>query len=172
MYFFAVYKNYWIAYRYYLKASQTQLPYHLVWKDKKRIKLNLPKLDNAKFLFSKLLYLNNIEDPNFQSFITDVINGREDLQKFLLGSSVISDSIQEEINLAVLNTKLNDPTYLHKGVLRKPNPYEVLIQDISRFNVQNPIMGTLLKEAEGTRPTDSNVRNFPGKAPDIKDTEL
>ena len=67
---------------------------------------------------------------------------------------------------------MNDPTYLPKGVLRKPNPYEVLFKDISRFDVQNPIMGTLLKEAEGTRHTDSNVRNFPGKAPDIKDTEL
>ena len=108
MYFFTVYKNYCIAHRYYLKVSQTQLRYHLVWTDKKRIKLNLPKLDNAKFLFSKLSYLNSIEDPNFQNFITDVINSREDLKNFLLGSSVISDSIQEEINLAVLNTNSNN----------------------------------------------------------------
>ena len=108
MYFFTVYKNYCIANRYYLKVSQTQLRYHLVWTDKKRIKLNLPKLDNAKFLFSKLSYFNSIEDPNFQNFITDVINSREDLKNFLLGSSVISDSIQEEINLAVLNTNSNN----------------------------------------------------------------
>lgn len=40
--------------------------------------------DNAKYLFSKLPYLDKIDDPIFQSSIIDVINSREDLQKFLL----------------------------------------------------------------------------------------
>ena len=43
------------------------------------MQLNLPKNYNAKYLFSKLFYLNNVEDLAFQTSTIDVINSREDL---------------------------------------------------------------------------------------------
>ena len=72
------------------------------------------------------------------------------MQKFLLGSSDIGDSIQEGINVVVTNNKLRNATYVdtletaYKNELRKLNPYEVLFKDISIFDVQNPITGSLL----------------------------
>lgn len=66
--------------------------------------------DNAKYLFSKLPYLDKIDEPVFQSSIIDVINSREDLQKFLLGTTDTGEIIQKGINLVVRNNKLNDAT--------------------------------------------------------------
>ena len=57
--------------------SHIQLPFGVVRGDKKPIKLNLPKNYNAKLLFSKLPYLDNIEDPHFQNSIIDVVNSRK-----------------------------------------------------------------------------------------------
>lgn len=48
-------------------------------------------------------YLENTDDSIFQSSIIDVTNSREDLQKFLLGSTDIGNNIQEGINLIVTN---------------------------------------------------------------------
>ena len=58
-----------------------------------------------------MLYLNNIEDPDSQTSIIDVINNTIDLQKTVfLASSDIGQSIQEEINLVVTDDKFNDAT--------------------------------------------------------------
>ena len=72
--------------------SHIHLPYGLVRKYKKAVNLILPKIYKEKFIFSKLPYLNNIEDPHFQNSTIDVINSREDWQKFLLGSNDIADN--------------------------------------------------------------------------------
>ena len=66
--------------------------------------------DNAKYLFSKLPYLDKIDDPIFQTSIIDVINSRKYLQKFSLGTTDTAELIQKGINLAVRNDKLNDAT--------------------------------------------------------------
>ena len=61
-------------------------------------------------MFSKLPYLANLEDPVFQNEVQDVINSREDLQKYLLATGDLSDSIQERLDLVVSNSRLNDGT--------------------------------------------------------------
>ena len=86
------------------------MPFGLTRKYKKPLKLNFPKNYNAKYLFPKIAYLDKIDDPIFQSSIIDVINTREDMQIFLLGTNDIGENIQEEINLVVTSDKLNDAT--------------------------------------------------------------
>ena len=52
--------------------------------------------------------VNNNKDTNFQNSIINVINNREELQKFLLASGNLGGNIHEETNLVVTNDKLND----------------------------------------------------------------
>ena len=52
--------------------------------------------------------VNNNKDTNFQNSIINVINNREELQKFLLTSGNLGGNIHEETNLVVINDKLND----------------------------------------------------------------
>ena len=51
---------------------------------------------------------------------------------------------KDRINNASLRRKL-DP--IKKNILRKQNPLELVFQDISTFDVENPIFGSLLRES-------------------------
>lgn len=111
-------------------------------------------------------YLNNIENPYFQNSITNFINYRQDLQKFVLASSGIAENIQEEINLVVTDDKLNDAAVrraldpVYKKVLGKQSPFKVVFKDISKFDTQNPITGNLVTEIESGKLTDTSIQNF------------
>ena len=51
---------------------------------------------------------------------------------------------KDRINNASLRRKL-DP--IKNNILRKQNPLELVFQDISTFDVENPIFGSLLRES-------------------------
>ena len=82
----------------------------MVWKKKReKVKLNLPKNCKIQELFSQLPYLANLEDTIFQNEIQN-INNRDDLQKYLLATGDLNDSIQEILDLVVNDGRLNDVT--------------------------------------------------------------
>ena len=61
---------------------------------------------------------------------------------------------------------------LHKNVLRRQNPYEILFKDISKFDGQNSINGSLLAEIESGKLIDEAVQKFIDGAPSTKDLEI
>ena len=154
------------------------MPFCLIRKDKKPLKLNFPKKYNARYLFPKLAHLDKIDDPIFQSSIIDAINSRENLQMFLLGTTDIGENIQEEINLVVTSDKLNDATLhnkfdtVYQNELRRQNPCKILFKGISKCDAQNPVIGTLLSEIESVKFKDSDIKKFLGKAPNIRDAKI
>ena len=57
-----------------------------------------------------------------------------------------------------------------KNILRRQNPSEFVIKDISTFDAQNPIIGSFLKEVDlGKKDTTGSLIK---KAPNIKDIEI
>ena len=52
--------------------------------------------------------LTNLEDSILQNEVQDIINKREDLQKYLLATGDLNDSIQEGLDLVVSNGRLID----------------------------------------------------------------
>ena len=79
-------------------------------KKREKVKLNLPKNWKTQELFSQLPYLANLEDTIFQNEIQNIINNRDDLQKYLLATGDLNDSIQEILDLVVNDGRLNDVT--------------------------------------------------------------
>ena len=67
----------------------------------------MPTNYKSEVLPSQLPYLANLEDPVFQSNIQNVINNREDFQKYLLAAGDLSKSIQESLDLVVSNGGLS-----------------------------------------------------------------
>ena len=53
----------------------------------------------------------------------------------------------------------------------RQNPCEIAFKDISEFDGQNPIIGSLLAEIESKKLTDEAVRKFLDGAPSTKDLE-
>ena len=79
-------------------------------------------------------------------------------------------SLEIALTMPVLDKKL-DP--ISKNIVRRQNPLELVFEDISTFDAENPIIGSLLRELDlKKKGTDSDfIKNLPshlGKEFEIK----
>ena len=99
---------------------------------------------------------DNVDNTSdFYSTITaDADIPREDVQKYILATSDFAKSIQMDINHYVTRDRINDASFrqrldpISKNILRRQNPLELVFQDISTFDAENPIVGSLLRETD------------------------
>ena len=138
-----------------------QLPYgEVIDKNWEIVKLDLPKNYCMSEYFKFLLCLHDVEKPNFQTSISNVINNRHDLRNYLLATGDISKSIQENLKSVAIEGKLNDAIICHaldtknKHILADPNSLQVTFKDIKKFDVQNPNTGKVLTEIETSKLSD------------------
>ena len=123
------------------------------------IKKNTWRLKNFPAGYVGNFYRNladNINtDSNFYSRIaayTDI--PKEDVQKYLLATSDFARSIQTDINHYVTRDRINDASFrlkldpISKNILRRQNPLELVFDDISTFDAETPIVGSLLREID------------------------
>ena len=147
-----------------------------------KIQLNVPKNEKTKDLFATLPYLANLKDPNLQNKVEDLLKNREDLQKYLLAAEDLNKTIEESLQLAVTQGKLNDdiavrhvserddPSYNY--FRKNDNPLDVVYKKQAKFDVQNPIIGSLLKQINSGKVTDDGVKRTLDKGPDPRALDL
>ena len=92
---------------------------------------------------------------NFYSKIANDANiPKEDVQKYILATSYFAKSMQTDINHYVTKDRINDTSFrqkldpISKNILRRQNPLELVFEDISTFDAENPIVGSLLREID------------------------
>ena len=67
-----------------------------------------------------------------------------------MATDLLEDSIQENLDMIVTDNSFNNASIRQAldtkfpSVMKKPNPVEVMFKDKSRFDVQNPVVGSLL----------------------------
>ena len=89
----------------------------------------------------------------------DVNISREDVQKYILARSDFAKGIQTDINHYVTRDRINDASFrqildpISKNILRRQNPLELVFKDISTFDAENPIVGSLLREIDLKKKT-------------------
>ena len=104
---------------------------------------------------------------------------KEDVQKYILATSDFAKSIQTDINHYVTRDRINNASFrqrldpISKNILRKQNPLELVFEDISTFDAENPIVGSLLREIDIKKNlSDSDFVNslpsHPGKEFEIQ----
>ena len=101
-------------------------------------------------------YKNLVDRVDTSSdFYLNIANGannpKEDVQKYLLATSDFAKSMQTDINLHVTRDRISfrqrlDP--ISKNILRRQNPLELVFKDISTFDAENPIVGSLLRKVD------------------------
>ena len=116
-------------------------------------------------------------------FFADIANDanvpKEDVQKYLLVTSDFAKSMQTDINYHVTRDRINDASFrqkldpISKNILRRQNPLELVFEDISTFDAENPIIGSLLREIDiKEKQSDSDfiksLPSQPGKEFEIK----
>ena len=103
-------------------------------------------------LFNKLQFVRKLDNPA----IENVVNGNDaddsSIQKFLLATDLLQDSVQESLNMLVTDGHFNnasirrvlDTKYL--SVMKKPNPIDFVLKDKAKFDIQNPVIGSLYEQ--------------------------
>ena len=67
-----------------------------------------------------------------------------------MATDLLEDSIQENLDMIVTDNSFNNASIRQAldtkfpSVMKKPNPVEVMFKDKSRFDVQNPVVGSLI----------------------------
>ena len=124
--------------------------------------------------------VDNFLGSDFYSRITaDADIPNEDVQKYILATSDFAKSIQIDINHYVTRDRINNASFRQKldpisrNILRRQNPLEFAFEDISAFDAENPIVGSLLREIDPKKKqTDSDffkaLPSHPGKEFEIK----
>ena len=137
----------------------------------------MPKDQKAKDLLKHLPYLANLKDPIFQNKVENLIKNREDLQKYLLATEDLNKTIEQSLQLAVGHGKLNDESPvrhvsdrndpLYKFFRENDNPLDVVYRKQAKFDVQNPIIGSLLQQINKSKlPGYEETKKMLDKGPD------
>ena len=99
--------------------------------------------------------VDNFIGLDFYSRITaDADIPQEDVQKYILATYDFAKSIQTDINHYVTRDRINDASFrqkldpIGKNILRSQDPLELVFEDISTFDAENPIVGSLLREVD------------------------
>lgn len=76
------------------------------------------------------------------------------LQKYLLATRLLRDSIQNSLDMIVTDGNFNNATVRrvldtkYPSVMKKYNPIDVVFKDQAKFETQSPIIRTLLTQIE------------------------
>ena len=131
-------------------------------------KENTKRLKNFPAGYVARLYINLADNINTSSdfysrIAADADIPKEDVQKYILATSDFAKSIQTDINHYVTRDRINDASFrqkldpISKNILRRQNLLELVFEDISKFDAENPIVGSLLREIDiKKKQSDSN----------------
>ena len=125
------------------------LPTNKLYKKEKSNRLkNFPAGYVGSFYRNLADNIDNFVGSDFYSRIaidSDILT--EDVQIYILATSDFAKSIQTDINHYVTRDRINDGSFrqkldlISKNILRRQNPLELVFEDISTFDAENPILG-------------------------------
>ena len=125
------------------------LPTNKLYKKEKSNRLkNFPAGYVGSFYRNLADNIDNFVGSDFYSRIaidSDILT--EDVQKYIPATSDFAKSIQTDINHYVTRDRINDGSFrqkldlISKNILRRQNPLELVFEDISTFDAENPILG-------------------------------
>ena len=145
----------------------------------KRLK-NFPAGYVGSFYRNLANNVDNFLGSDFYGRITnDADISPEDVQKDVHATSDFAKVMQTDINHYVTRDRINKASFrqkldpVSKNILQRQNPLELVFEDVSTFDAENPIVDSLLRELDFFKKgTDSdfikNLPSDPGKEFEIK----
>ena len=126
------------------------LPTNKLYKKEKTERLkNFPAGYVSSFYRSLADNIHNFVGSDFYSRIAaDSEIPKEDVQKYILATSDFAKSTQTDINHYVTRDRINDASFRQKLDPISKNPLELVFEDISTFDAENAIVGSLLREID------------------------
>ena len=112
---------------------------------------------------------DNIDNFVGSDFYSRIAADSDISKEDILATSDFAKSIQTDINHYVTRDRINDASFrqkldpISKNILRRQNPLELVFEDISTLDAENPIVGSLLREIDlNKKQTDSDfIKSLP-----------
>ena len=146
--------------------------------EKGNLQFNLPLNFKKDILFDKLPYIAHLDNPA----IDNVVKGNKvddlALQKYLLAVDLIQDAIQENLNMIVTDGSFKNASIRrtldtkYPSVMKKSNPIDIVFKDKALFDVQNPIVGSLVVQVQENKAREREYMQQISTAPSITDTKI
>ena len=135
------------------------LPTGKLYKKPEKIKLkNFPAGYVGRFNRNLADNVDNFLGSDFYRKIANDTNIlTEDVQKYIFTTSDFAKRMQRDINNCVIRDRINNASFrqkvdpIKKNILRRQNPLKIVFEDISNFDAENPIVGSLLREFDGEK---------------------
>ena len=160
-----------------MEGKHIQLPYGVLSDDepKNLLHFNLPPNYKRDILFEQFLYLSHVKNLMLNKIIKNGIADDVELQKYLLATGLLQDSIQQSLDMVVTDGFFNNAAVRREldqkypTLMKKPNPINVIVKDKAHFDVQNPIIGLhVVQVSNNEKAIFEQIK----KAPPMKDVTI
>ena len=163
-----------------MEGGSIQLPFGYVRDENKSKKLQFNLLLNFRkdILFDKLPYVAQLKNLVIDNVVK---GGRVDdvaLQKYLLVTDVLQDTIQENLNMIVTDGGFNNASVRREldtkypSVMKKSNPIDVVFKDKAKFDVQNPVVGSLIAQVQESKKKEREYLKQLSGVPSVTDIDI
>ena len=130
-----------------MEGKHIQLPYGVLSNDKPKnlLHFNLPPNFKRDILLKQFPYLGHVKNSTLNMLIKNGIVDVVELQKYLLASGLLQDSIQESLDMVVTDGFFNNAAVRgeldqkYPTLMKKPNPVKMSfskIRCILAFKIQ------------------------------------
>ena len=152
-----------------------QLPYGFVETENEDEKMhfNLPINYKKGLLFDKLPYIAQLNNPAIENVIKGKENDDLGVRKFLLATDLLEDTIQNNLDMIVTDDEFNNAGIRQAldtkfpSVMQKPTATNFMSRDKAKFDIQNPVIGSLYNELLTQKQKEKIELEAIGKAPSV-----
>ena len=129
-------------------------------------------------LFDKLPYVAQLNNPAINNVVKGKQNDDLSIQKFLLATDLLQDTIQDNLDMIVTDGEFNDAGVRRAldtkfpSIMHKPTATNFMFRDKAKFDIQNPVIGTLYNQLLTKKQKEKLELDAIGKVPSVKDIDI
>ena len=163
-----------------MENGYIQLPYGYIPDQNQNEKMyfDLPLNYKKNLLFDKLPYVAQLNNPAIDNVVKGKQNDDLSIQKFLLATDLLEDAIQDNLDMIVTDGEFNDAGVRRAldtkfpSIMHKPTATNFMFRDKAKFDIQNPVLGTLYNQLLTKKQKEKLELDAIGKAPSVKDINI
>ena len=163
-----------------MENGYIQLPYGFIpdQNENEKMYFDLPLNYKKSLLFDKLPFVAQLNNPA----IDNVVKGKQkddlSIQKFLLATDLLEDTIQNNLDMIITDGEFNDAGVRRAldtkfpSIMHKPTVTNFMFRDKAKFDIQNPVIGSLYNQLLTKKQKEKLELDAIGKAPSVKDIDI
>ena len=163
-----------------MENGYIQLPYGFIpdQNQNEKMSFDLPLNYKKNLLFDKLPYVAQLNNPAIDNVVKGKQNDDLSIQKFLLATDLLEDAIQDNLDMIVTDGEFNDAGVRRAldtkfpSIMHKPTATNFMFRDKAKFDIQNPVLGTLYNQRLTKKQKEKLELDAIRKAPSVKDIDI